>query len=357
MNRDIAVAPLFGRIWARRRSIFVLVTVATLATGVIAFLLPPWYRAQAELLAPSEEDSGLGLNSLLRGIAVPGVRIPTQVTPTDVFLVVLQSRRINEQVVNRFDLKRLYKTKFMEDAIKELQSHVSFKLTQAGSIQIAVEDLNPQRAADMANAYVEFLDRFNREARSSKGRRTRMFIEGRLVDTKTELEAAEQRLAQYQVKNKAVALSPQMSSAVDQAAKLYARRMALEVRLGVVRTYSEGSEEEIQLRQELAQIDQQMRELPTTGLELSRLLRDVKALEQVFVVLTSQYEDARITEARDIVTVEVLDPATKPERKAHPRRILMIAGSFLLSMALGCGLALVRKEERDEPLMRRVAAE
>src|SRR5262245_15088842 len=100
----------------------------------------------------------------------------------------------------------------------------------------------------MANAYVEFLDRFNREVRMTKGRRTRMFIEGRLAETRQDLGISEQRLAQYQASHKAVALSPQMSTAIDEAAKLYARRMALSVRLGVVRGYSEGSEEETQIR-------------------------------------------------------------------------------------------------------------
>jgi len=253
--------------------------------------------------------------------------------------VVLESRRVGSQMVDRFDLKRRYKRKFMEDTIRELHRHSRFRLTPAGSIQISVEDRSPARAAEMANAYVEFLDRFNREARMTKGRRTRLFIEDRLAETRRDLAAAEQRLAEYQEKHKAVALSSQMSTAVDEAAKLYARRMALRVRLGVVRGYSEGSEEEIQIQQELAQIDRQLRELPSTGLELTRLLRDVRALEQVFGILTAQYEDARITEARDVATVEVLDEATLPERKSRPRRGIMMAAAFLLSLALGVGFA------------------
>ena len=303
MDRIVALGPLWNRIWARRRGIFTLVASATIFVGIIAFVLRPWYKAQAELLPPSEDEAGVGITSLLRGVGVPGVKIPTEVSAADVFVVVLQSRRISEQMVTRFDLKKLYKTKYTQDTIEELRQHARFKLTEAGTIQISVEDKNRQRAADMANAYVEFLDQFNRDARMTRGRRTRLFIEGRLAETKQELGAAEQRLAQYQAKHKTAALSPGMSTAVEQAANLYARRMTLQVRLGVVRAYSQGSEEEIQIRQELAQLDQQMRELPETGLELARLVREVKALEQVFAILTAQYEDARITEARDVVTV------------------------------------------------------
>jgi tyrosine-protein kinase Etk/Wzc len=357
MDRTISLAPLWARVWARRRSILVRVLVATVAVGLIVFLLPNWYRAESELLPPSEDESGFGIASLLRGVGVPGVKIPNEVSPADVFMAILQSRRIGMQIVNRFDLKKVYKKKFMVDAVKELHKHTDFKLTDAGTIQVSVEDKNRQRSADMANAYVEFLDRFNREVRMTKGRRARLFLESRLAENKQQLEAAEQKLSEYQARKKTVVLSPEMSSSVQQAASLYARRMALEVRLGVIRSYSEGSEEEIQIRQELEQIDRQMRALPETGLELVRLVRDVKAYEQVLELLTAQYEDARLTEARDVVTVEALDVATVPEKKDRPKRALMIVAAFLLTLVLSAGHAVLKGEEQSGPVMRAVSAE
>jgi uncharacterized protein involved in exopolysaccharide biosynthesis len=303
MDSTISLASVWERVWARRRPVVVVVASATLIVGAIAFLLRPWYRAEAELLPPSEEETGVGIASLLRGMAVPGIRIPTQVTPADVFMVVLDSQRISTQMVERFNLKKLYKEKLETDAIHALKEHTRFKLTQPGTIKISVEDTDPRRAAAMTNAYMEFLDQFNREVRMTKGRRTRIFIESRLVETRRDLEAAETRLAKYQAQNKAAVLTPQMSSAVEQAAALYGRRTALEVRLGVIRSYSQGSEEEIQVQAELSQIDRQLQALPETGMELARLVRDVKAHEQVFAFLTGQYEDAHIQEARDMVTV------------------------------------------------------
>lgn len=355
MDRTLALAPFWGRVWARRRALIALVVVATVVTGAIAFLLPPWYQGKVELLPPSEEESGFSIANLLRGVGIPGAKIPTEVEPAEVFIVILKSRTINEQMVERFQLKKLYKQRFMQDAIKELLSHTRFELTAAGTIRISVEDKDRQRAAEMANAYVEFLDRFNREVRMTKGRRARLFIEGRLAETRQELKKAEEQLADFQAKNKAVALMPQMSSAVQQAAGLSAQRMALQVRLGVVRSYSEGSEEEIQLRQELAQIDQQMRALPEMGIELARLVRDVLSLQQVLTLLTAQYEDARITEARDVVTIDVLDAATPPERKSRPRRGIMMAAAFLLSLGLGVGYAIFQEDEGDRRMMRAVA--
>src|SRR5262245_10785667 len=357
MDRSVALGPLWDRVWARRRAVFTFVFITTLLTLVVVFLLPPQYKAETELLPPGEDDSGIGLASLLRGVGLPGVKIPTPVSAGDIFMAVLESRRVNEQMVDRFDLKRLYKVKFMADAVKERGDHAKFKQTEGGTIQISVVDRDRQRAADMANAYVELLDRFNRDVRMTKGRRTRMFIEGRLRENREELAAAEDRLAAYQIQHKAVVITPQMSSAAEEAAKLYARRMALQVRLGVVRSYSVGSEEEIQLREELSQLGQQMKALPENGMELGRLLREAKVQEQVFAILTAQYEDARINEARDIVTVEVLDPAKPPEKKAGPRRGLITGIVFLMSLTMGAGYALYDGREQPRPQMRAVAGD
>ncbi len=343
-EQTLELGRLWDRIWTRRRFIAALVLAATVLTGIVAFLLPPWYRSSATLLPPSEEESGINLASLLRGIGVAGVKVPTQATPADVFVAILESRRLNEEVVRRFDLKHRYHVTFMDDALHAVHEHVRFKISEAGTIAISVEDRDPQRSAAMTNAYVELLDRFNRELRMTKGRRTREFVEKRLADTKQELALAEQRFADYQANHKTAVMSREMTTAADAAARLYGQRAALQVRLGVVQSYTKGSSDEVmQIRQELAQLDRQLQALPETGLEISRLYRDVRTLEQVYVLLTAQYEEARIDEARDTPTLEVLDTASVPEKKARPHRITMIAAAFALSLVAGGAWALMKE--------------
>ena len=158
----------FGRFWdrvvARRSMIAMLVAGATIVTAAVAFLLPPWYQANASLMPPSE-DVSFGIGTLLKGIGVPVVKVPSQATPAEVFKAILESRRINETIVRRFDLQKRYRKKFMVDTIKELHRHAHFAVDDVGLILVSAEDRDPQRAADMANAYCEELDRFNRESR------------------------------------------------------------------------------------------------------------------------------------------------------------------------------------------------
>lgn len=354
MDKTYELAMLWGRMWARRRRIGVMVAAATIFAVIVALLLPPWYRAQASLLPPTEEQSGFGLVGMIRGLAVPGVKIPTAATPSDVFLAILESRTLSEEIVKRFDLQRHYHRRLTEDAILELRRHTRFRLTESGTLELSVEDRDRKRAADMANAYIELLDRFNREVRMTKSRRTRVFLQQRLIETRTELTRVEQLLTEYQAKHKEVAISSEISSAVESAARLAAQRLALQIRLGVIRSYTrEQSEEERQVLEQLTQIDRQLQVLPVTSIEIVRLLRDVRTQEELHILLVAQFEGARLDEARDIVTVEILDPAVPPERRVRPRRSVLVAGVFAFSLAVGAAWAAFQGEGPREAGARR----
>jgi uncharacterized protein involved in exopolysaccharide biosynthesis len=203
---------------------------------------------------------------------------------------------------------------------------------------IDVSDGEPERAADLANAYVEELDRFNREVRSNKGRRSRIFIEARLEETRQAMEEAEMTLSQYQQEHSTVMLSPEQASTVEVGARLFARQAALRVNLGLVRQFAaENSEEVRTLKRELEQVNREIALLPDVGLEMARQLRELKIQETVFALLAAQYEEARIDEARDVTTLDVLDVAVPPEEPAWPRRGLLIAIGFILSLMAALG--------------------
>ena len=342
-DREFDLQDVWQRVWMRRRSVVTMAIVAAALGAAVAFLLPTWYRSESVLMPPTESESGFGLASLLRGISVPGISLPTTSTPADVFVAILQSRRLSESIVKEFDLQNRYRVKFLDDALKELATHTKFKLTQSGTIVITVEDRDPKQAAAIANRYVTLLDQFNREVRMTKGRRTRMFIESRIAETRDQLTAAEHALTSYQSQHKTPPVNPEKASGGAGVADLYAQRVALQVRLGVVRSYTRAStDEEVQIQEKLRQIDQQLANLPQVGLEQTRLVRDVTTLEQIYILLSAQFEQAKIDEARDIATVEVLDTAPVPSRKARPHRSIIILGSFLFGAAMGIAAALSR---------------
>jgi uncharacterized protein involved in exopolysaccharide biosynthesis len=117
-------------------------------------------------------------------------------------------------------------------------------------------------------------------------------------------------------------------------ADLLARKIFLEVRLGVLRSYlREDNEEVIQAHLELEQLKNRIANLPALETELSRLIRDSKIQEQLFLLITSELEQARIREHMDTPTVQVLDPAVPPERHSRPHRTTMAACAAALAFA------------------------
>lgn len=332
MNREPSISESVASAKPFVRPAAVAVLIGTLLAALVAFVWPPTYRAEVVLLPPTEEDTGFSVSTMLRGLNVPGIRIPNRTGPEDVTIAILKSRRIAIALVDSFDLKRVYRLEGGDDAIRKLQKCSSFTLGETGTVIVRVEDRDPKLAADLANAYAAELDRFNREIRMTKGRRTRLFVERRLRETQVDLEKAEEALRQYGEKHHTVALSLDQLSAVESSARLFANQASLEVQLGVTRQYaSETSVEVRRLKQQLDEVNRVIGGLPDLGLELARLVRTVKIQEQVFSLLSAQYEEARITEARDVSTVEVLDRADPPDRRIWPRRGLLVALGFAIS--------------------------
>lgn len=325
--------PLFAALWATRVRLLVLAIAAAAIAHGASFLIPKMYRASAVILPPEESDLLSNMSLAQRALTkFPrfGV-LEDYFTPADTYKAILLSRTIQEQLAKDFDLERLYHLKSMEKTLKVLKGRYKVRLNPDGTIQISVDDLDRSRAAAMANHVLVLLDRFNVEKRNSSARRTREFLELRVHDTDSLLQSSEAALKKYQETHRAVAPTSIGDADVRGAADLMARKMALEVHLGVLRTYlSEDNEQVVQTRLELDQLGRQIALLPALENDLVRLTRDAKIQEQLYLLLTSELEQARLRETMDTPTVQVLDAASPPERQNWPKRLLLAAAAVVL---------------------------
>jgi uncharacterized protein involved in exopolysaccharide biosynthesis len=325
-------------LWRWRRFLVWNVVLITLGALGLALWLPPWYVATTSMLPPQEDQVGFNASTMLRGLSIPGVRLPTQVSPAEVFVAILTSRTQLTQIAEEFNLGSVYRTKKMEDTIKELKHHVIVQIGEDGLIALKVEDTDRDRAANMANRMVVLLDDFNRQTRSSRGKRARIFIEGRIRETQSELATAEDSLRSFQLAHKSLLISPEETGSADFASRLLSERIDLEMRISLASSYSAPSSPELQrLKLRAQELDQQIAKLPNQGLGMARLYREVKVQEQVFTLLMAQYEEAKIEEAKDVATVEVLDRAIPPDHKSRPHRSQIVLMAFAISLVLGVG--------------------
>lgn len=326
-------------IWAARQFVLGVSVAAAVLTLGITLLVPRWYRATAVMLPPEESDLLSNMSLAQRALTkFPAFGILNDYfTPADVYKAILGSRTVQEEIVQKFDLQKRYRLKSMEKTLRELKGHTKVKLNPDGTIKLSVEDRDAQRAAEMTNAFIAALDRFNVEKRNSSARRTRAFLQARVAETDSLLRRSEVALRLYQEKHGTVAPVTVNSSDLNAAADLLSRKTLLEVRLGVLRGYlREDQGEVVQTRSELQQLERRIGELPGLQSDLQRMVRDTRVYEQLYLLLTAELEQARLRETMDTPTVQVLDPAVRPERHSWPKRGVSAVAAGLLGFLLAC---------------------
>jgi uncharacterized protein involved in exopolysaccharide biosynthesis len=347
------------------------VVIVTVAAAIISLILTQRYTATTTLLPPNlEQEAMIGLLSAnipsgLAGLAQMGGALPGVTTPSDLFAAIMRSSRIKKVIIKKFDLKKEFGTKTTADAGMVLDDITDIEVTPEGIISIKVTYKNKYLATDIANSYVEELDKFNTETAMTTGKKFRIFIEKQLAECTDSLAAAEETLRKFQEKHRTVALDIEIQSAINAIAELKSRIMLLEVKKGTISSSAQANnpylysinKELNELRSQLAKIEFGGRkqnknefgagfsvpfaDLPEVSLEYARLFRDVKVQEAIFELLTQQYEQAKIMEAKDTPTVQFLDRASPPEKKSFPRRTVIVIIAMFCSFAFSILYAFV----------------
>lgn len=324
---------------------------------IVSLLLPKTYIATARIMPPQENS--LGLASLLSNADDPLKGLAGSLiggkTPAALYIGIMKSRTVADALIRKFNLKELYDLKYNEDVYLKLEDRTALEISKKDQIiNVSVKDRDPQRAADIANAYVEMLDQINRKLNITQGKRKRLFLEDRLKEVRAELEKAEMDLKRFQEKYHLVSIEEQAKAAIEGAAEIKGEIIAAQTELEVFKQF--GTERQIEavmlkakieeLQKQLDRIEQGKKseadssnlsnsdkgssfyipfdDLPRLGLQLMRLTREAKIQEKLFELLTAQYEMARIEEAKDVDTIQVLDQAVTPEKKESPKRVRIV---------------------------------
>lgn len=331
----------------RRHSVQILRnTLIVVAVVTAASLMIPNKFTAATVLLP--QDSEVGLSSLLSGM--PGTMALTRSLGmgtqdgTELYVGVLRSGTLNDRLVNRFDLVRRYHASDVEKAGKKLCANTAITLTNEGFVRISVTESDKRLAADLANAYAEELDTFLRLNTNTKARQRREFTEKRLAETRVLLAGAEDALRDYLVSGHLPSVSADMSGAGQAIGGLVGEKVTREVELGTLESVVRGPNARAeQLRAEIREINSEIAKLPPAATQIGRLYRTVSIQEKVLLVLTEEYERARLMELKNTPTVEVVDVARPPIHKSQPRRSLVALGAFVVAFAANAALLWIRE--------------
>ncbi|MEK7263718.1 MAG: Wzz/FepE/Etk N-terminal domain-containing protein, partial [Bacteroidota bacterium] len=317
-----------------KKFIFVILTLILAISMVVSLILPNWYKATASILPPKQQDflSSFSSTSVLRSLnGLQKFGLMNQNVGVYNYLAILKSRTAMELVIQRFNLIKVYETQdsSLEETLKELRENVNFEVQDDDYITIEVLDKNKNRAAEMANYFVEILNTMSIELATKEATSNRDFIEKRLVENKTALYDAEENLKIFQEKNGTLILPDEASASLKSIADLYGMKSKKELEVAVLmKTLSSDNETLNLLTLEIEEIDKKISSLPDVGLKGFRLYRDVIIQQKINEYLVPMFEQAKISAQKDMPILLVLYKAKPAEKKSKQQRSLIVLMSL-----------------------------
>ena len=274
------------------------------------------------------------------------------------FIGILRSETVEDRIIDKFDLKSVYGVKRMQDARRQLEENTEISEDRkSGIIAIGVTDHNRERAAAIAQGYVDELDRLVVELNTSAAHRERVFLEERLKSVRQDLDTSAKEFSEFASKNTAIDIKEQGRAMVEAAATLQGHLIAAQSELeGLRQIYADTHVRVKAVRARIAELQKKLeqmgggdlsdtgnsegstlypsiRKLPLLGVTYAELYRNNKVQETIYELLTQQCELAKVQEAKETPSVKVLDGAKLPEKKSFPPRLLiMFLGAFFAMM-------------------------
>lgn len=341
---------------------------------VLAYVIPQRYTATTRLMPPDQPNAGMALLGAVTGKGgAPGAlgamadEFLGIKNTGDLFVGVLKSDTVQDDLITKFNLWKVYHDHKWEDARHDLARKSDISSDRKSEIiTIEVTDHSPRRAAAMAQEYVAALNNVVTHVKTSSAHRERVFLEQRLEQVSKDLESAEEAFGQFASKNTALDVREQGRAMISAGAQLQGELIAAQTELqGLRQIYTDNNVRVRSTEARIAELQRalakmggvpggapqqpgeqnasaqngnlypSLRQLPLLGVTWADLYRRAVVQEKVFETLTQEYELARVEEVKETPSVKVLDYAQVPQKGFPPRFWLVFVGTILAVIAGG----------------------
>jgi uncharacterized protein involved in exopolysaccharide biosynthesis len=288
----------------RRRFIIAVTLAVMLLTAAVSLLIPSAYRSRASILPAGSSDEWMQVKKLTGLLPDAAVNENS----SELFPEVLRSYAIRDAVLEAdyhfaedgkpqtVRLAEYFDQDNPDDLRKSLAAITDISVAkQTGVIELAVETRYPGLSQAVVSEYLKQLEHYNLHTRASRAKQYATYLERESESARLELEAAEDKLSEFQSANR------EWASTTN----------------------------------------------PDLSKELNRLQRDVTLETAKFSFLRQELESAQLDVQKDTPILRILDQPTLPTRRASPRRTLITCSlgiiAFLFSVA-----AVIAKESLDQ---------
>lgn len=368
-KKEFDLFELIGILLKHRIFIIAFVGIVGVAAVIYSLVTPQIWRSSASFYAVGESTSSLPFN--LPGLSGLTSSFFSSAGGEDSknFVTVMQSRGFSEDVIRKFRLIEYFKLTQpdslarMDKALEALQEKM-FRAgidDETGLVKISVESKSKTLSRDMVKYYLEKLETYNRDQKLTKGKMNREFLEGRVGETRANIDSLIIAMRDFQSRNKAVDLEAQSTALIDSYSKIIAEKMGLDVEYQLARqSMSPDSPVLQEIETKRNELNRQIRELESSGSSIKpRYLIDISKLPdlgsqyaqlklnleiqtKVFEFLYPQYEAARLEELRDMPTLELLDSPREAGVRVRPRRALICIFAAIMAFIFACVIVVIK---------------
>ncbi|HEY9855516.1 MAG TPA: Wzz/FepE/Etk N-terminal domain-containing protein [Stenomitos sp.] len=349
--------------WRRRWVVLVATSLGLAASWGLSITQRASYTASTSIMAVENGGTpGLPSEGGLAGLLAPASR---EASVTDKLVALLRSRTIVAGAIrdNRLlpallpDRPRGWTEEQALFAAQERLVGMTKIETdpKAGTILIKVTYSEPGTAAAVANGYVRELETFLKDNSLSSAQRKRTFLEQKVQGTAKEVDTLEQQQIAFQEQKNLISLDTQTRAIVESYVGLKSKLMAKQAELSLQeRSLSRNDIQLIGLRGEIDQLKESitrleqsgdggfvaLKELPKLTAESLKLQRTLATKQKLLDMLSEQLELAKVQEAYESLSFQVVDPAIAPmQPNKSSRSVAILLGSFF-GLFLGALIAL-----------------
>ena len=302
---------LFRLIYKHRKKLIILLLITAAVAAIVSspLFIEPKYKSQL-ILFPSSS------NSISKSLLTEQVNIKQDILQygedeqIDQMLQILNSTRIRDKIIERFDLlnhygyaNSKYKYTKLNDSYKK---NIKCKRTEFSAVSVTVLDKDPQMAADIANTIGEIYDSTCNEMQKDRAMQAFKIVEKAYLDKVNDIREMEDSLA---------VLRSLGVNDYETQSEMVNEQLAIVIAKGDKRAIKD-LQEQVEILAKYGTPYVSLRD----QLEYDKLqLSEIKA----------KYDEAKVDAEQILPQKFIVSHAYKAERKSYPIRWLIVLLSML----------------------------
>ena len=369
---------VLARSWKRVALTTALFLILGIATSYVVF--KPSYTSIAVILPPATPHSfASALTGQSEITGTMGASQQPARMATETCIAILSSQGFDDEVIAKYHLQTVWKQTSVDATRRRLRSEVQIEATGFETVRITVRDHDPRLASELANEFVNQLNRFAAGLAVSEAEHRRAFFAEEVKLEATTLREAEDQLKQSQQGTALISPGSQSVQAVQDISELHRAIRNDDARLQSLRSFDAESNPDVVRskaareahRGQLSRLQSDSRkrrpgdaQIPATRLagdllQNQRATRDVTEHGRLLAMLKAQLAAATVDQARSESPVPFVDRAIAADWKSGPQRTLIWLGFCWVGFASACLWIFLREalnqSQRDRTQTRKFA--